>query len=65
MNKFVYADNAATTPVSDEVLAVVMDTLKNNYGNPSSLYEIGGMAKSVVDTARERVATAPRGAVNV
>ena len=60
MNKFVYADNAATTPLSDEVLAVVMDTLKNNYGNPSSLYEIGGMAKSVVDTARERVATALR-----
>lgn len=58
MNRFVYADNAATTPISEEVLEVITDTLKNNYGNPSSLYEIGGMAKSVIDTARNRVATA-------
>jgi len=58
LNRFVYADNAATTPVSDEVLEVVTDTLKNIYGNPSSLYEMGGMAKSVIDTARDRVATA-------
>lgn len=58
MSRFVYADNAATTSISDEVLAVITDTLKNNYGNPSSLYEMGGKAKAVIDNARNQVATA-------
>lgn len=58
MDRFVYADNAATTPISPEVLEVVTDTLKNNFGNPSSLYEIGSNAKTVVEDAREKVAAA-------
>jgi len=58
LNRFVYADNAATTSVSNEVISVMTDTLKNTYGNPSSLYEMGSKAKAVVDKAREQVATA-------
>ena len=58
MNRFVYADNAATTSVSNEVISVITDTLKNTYGNPSSLYEMGSKAKAVVDKARSQVATA-------
>ena len=52
MARFVYADNAATTSVSNEVISVITDTLKNTYGNPSSLYEMGSKAKAVVDKAR-------------
>ena len=58
MSRFVYADNAATTSVSNEVISVITDTLKNTYGNPSSLYEMGSKAKAVVDKARMQVATA-------
>lgn len=58
MSRFVYADNAATTSVSNEVISVITDTLKNTYGNPSSLYEMGSKAKAVVDKARMQVAAA-------
>ena len=37
----IYFDNAATTPVDSDIVAVISETLANNYGNPSSLYQIG------------------------
>ena len=52
----VYADNAATTPVSPEVLAEMMPFLTEVYGNPSSLYSLGQEAKGHLETARERIA---------
>ena len=52
----VYADNAATTPVTPEVLAEMTPFLTEIYGNPSSLYSIGQEAKGHLETARERVA---------
>ena len=42
--RFVYADNAATTQVSDEVLEAMLPWLKEGYGNPSSIYEKGRQA---------------------
>ncbi len=55
-NRFIYADNAATTPVSDEVIAAVTDCMKNIYGNPSSLYSKGTEAQRVLIDCRERIA---------
>ena len=57
-NRFVYADNAATTPVSEHVLEVMLPYLTEHYGNPSSLYDIAHTAKHALDKAREQVASA-------
>ncbi|MEG0751683.1 MAG: cysteine desulfurase NifS [Oscillospiraceae bacterium] len=56
--RFVYADNAATTPVSEHVLECMLPYLREDYGNPSSLYDIAHTAKHAVDSARQKVATA-------
>lgn len=52
----VYLDNNATTPVAPEVLESMMPFLKTEYGNPSSLHNIGSRVKKHVDEAREKVA---------
>ena len=52
----VYADNAATTALSEKVLNKMMPYLTTVYGNPSSLYQIGSEAKDAVEEAREAVA---------
>ena len=52
----VYADNAATTAVSDEVLEAMLPFFKEVYGTPSSLYELGQQAKAPLEQARADVA---------
>lgn len=52
----IYADNAATTALNPKVLDKMMPFLTNIYGNPSSLYRIGGEAKKAVENARESIA---------
>ncbi len=52
----VYADNAATTAVSEEVLAAMLPFYREVYGNPSSLYELGQQAKAPLEQARADVA---------
>lgn len=56
MKKFVYADNAATTPVNAEVLQAMMPCFGASFGNPSSLHEKGREAKTMLDDARARIA---------
>ena len=56
--RFVYADNAATTQISDRVLEAMMPWLKEGYGNPSSIYALGRKSKIAIETAREKVAAA-------
>lgn len=56
--RFVYADNAATTPVTPAVLEAMTPWLMENYGNPSSIYSIGRAARTAVEKARRQVATA-------
>ncbi|MDF2567217.1 MAG: iscS [Oscillospiraceae bacterium] len=58
MERFVYADNAATTKVSDRVLAAMTPFLQQNYGNPSSIYSIGRESKKTIEEAREKVSVA-------
>lgn len=52
----VYADNAATTAVSDQVLNAMLPFYKEIYGNPSSLYALGQEAKAPLEEARATVA---------
>ena len=58
MQPFIYADNAATTALSKQVLDEMMPYLTNEYGNASSLYDLGGRAKTAVEKARDQVAAA-------
>ena len=58
VEKIVYLDNAATTPVAPEVLEVVTKALSGACGNPSSHYSVGYEAKEFVDTGRAQVAKA-------
>lgn len=58
MNRFVYADNAATTKISDSVFNAMLPYLKEHYGNPSSIYSIGRDSKKAIELAREKVARA-------
>ena len=56
MAKFVYADNAATTAVSREVIAAMQPCFDMAWGNPSSLHGKGREAKALLDSARESIA---------
>lgn len=58
MAKFVYADNAATTPVLPEVIAEMAPVFEVAWGNPSSLHQKGREAKALLDKSRERIANA-------
>jgi len=52
----VYADNAATTKISNHALQAMLPCFEKYYGNPSSLHTVGQEAKEVLDKARETVA---------
>ncbi len=56
MGRFVYADNAATTPVSQSVIDAMAPCFASAWGNPSSLHSKGREAKALLDGARERIA---------
>ena len=56
MDRTVYADNAATTAVSPQVLEAMLPYYKEVYGNPSSLYSVGQKAKAALEEARQTVA---------
>lgn len=58
VQKRIYADNAATTPVSREVIEAMLPCFGENFGNPSSLYFEGQRAKETIDEAREKIAKA-------
>lgn len=53
----VYLDYAATTPVDQRVLEVMLPYFSREFGNPSSLHHFGQKAESAIETARETVAT--------
>ena len=54
--KIRYFDNAATTRVKEEVLEEMLPYLKEEFGNPSSMYTIGRGARRAVEEARTKVA---------
>ena len=52
----VYLDHAATTPLDPEVFAVMKPYLLEEYGNASSVHQLGRQARVAMEEARERVA---------
>ena len=54
----IYADNAATTKMSEVSLKTMISLMEDTYGNPSSLYSFGQTAKEVLEKARADVAEA-------
>ena len=46
--KRVYLDNAATTPISQEVVNVMLPLLQNEFGNPSSSHSYGRQVKAII-----------------
>jgi len=58
MSRFVYADNAATTKLSETALDAMLPWLGEGYGNPSSVYRKGREARRALDQARDQMAAA-------
>lgn len=58
MKTKIYMDNAATTPVREEVLAEVLPYFREYYGNASSVYAIAKESKKALERARKQVADA-------
>jgi cysteine desulfurase len=54
--KLIYLDHNATTPVDPDALKAMMPYLREEFGNPSSSYELGRKAKEAIEKAREEVA---------
>ncbi len=52
----IYADNAATTKMSEKAVQAMMSVIREDYGNPSSLYSLGQKAKETLEEARKTVA---------
>lgn len=52
----IYADNAATTKISQTAMKAMISAMKNSYGNPSSIHQIGMAANDALQTAREQIA---------
>ena len=53
--KIYYFDNAATTKLDDKVLSQMLPFLSENYGNPSSLYQLGNYSKKAIENSRIKI----------
>ncbi len=53
----IYLDNSATTRVSDNVLKLIMEAMQKDYGNPSSLHNMGMEAENLIKEAKKTIAT--------
>ena len=56
MKKYVYADNAATTRLSDKAFESMLPYLQNEYGNASQLYSFARSPKKALKEARQVIA---------
>jgi cysteine desulfurase len=52
----IYLDHAGTTPVRQEVIEAMVNSMRENWGNPSSVHKEGRQARKALDEAREQVA---------
>ena len=56
MARLTYLDHAATTPLDERVLEAMLPYLRERWGNPSSLYSHGRVARRALDESRDTVA---------
>lgn len=52
----IYLDNAATTPMNEEVIKVMHTIMRDSYGNPSSTHGLGRKSRGLIETARKSIA---------
>ncbi|NQX98246.1 MAG: aminotransferase class V-fold PLP-dependent enzyme, partial [Flavobacteriales bacterium] len=52
----IYLDNAATTPMDQEVNDAIIPIMQNNFGNPSSVHSFGRSSRAIIEKARKKVA---------
>lgn len=52
----VYFDNAATTPMDEEVITAMLPVMKENFGNPSSVHAFGRKSRAIIEKSRKQVA---------
>lgn len=57
MDKIIYMDNAATTSTGRAALDAMIPVLEKDYGNPSSLHQLGQQAADLLADARKRIAS--------
>lgn len=62
--KLIYADNAATTALSDKALEAMLPYLKNSYGNASSIHSLGYESKKALERSRKTIALALNARIN-
>lgn len=55
-NESIYFDYNATTPLDSGILSIMIESLKEDYGNPSSIHHIGQKARYILDSCRDRIA---------
>ena len=53
----VYFDNAATTPIDQEVIKAMLPVMENIYGNPSSVHFQGRQARAIIEKSRKQIAS--------
>ena len=56
LNKIIYVDNAATTKIDDDALALMFDLQKNFFANPSAAYKLSRPLKKILRESREKIA---------
>ena len=56
MKDTIYLDHAATTPMAPEAIEVMTQALTENYGNASSVHQLGKKNRVLIDYARETMA---------
>ncbi len=54
--KRIYFDNAATTPLAEEVIETMAYAMRDLFGNPSSIYTEGRTARAAIEQARKQIA---------
>ena len=52
----VYLDNAATTPISPEIIEMMNEMMKTHFANPSSIHSFGRKSKIIIENARKSIA---------
>ncbi len=56
IEKLIYLDHAATTPVREEVLEAMLPWFSEKYGNASTIYSLGRESKKAIEESREKIA---------
>ncbi|MXV38924.1 aminotransferase class V-fold PLP-dependent enzyme [Flavobacteriaceae bacterium Ap0902] len=56
-NQKIYLDNAATTYMFPEVIDAMAESMRHNFGNPSSTHFFGRDAKGIIENVRKKIAS--------